>query len=207
MYRKIVMLFLSVLLAAFVLSACEAQKIEQPLLEFPGTSWNMTPEEVIAALSIQDTERFENARELGEKHIVFGVVGREFLGEEAILMFEFYATYDTHYGLRHVYVFFPESTDTAALTDRLTEMLGASTAASSNANLIWLSEAPISDFAPADSNHGNPNDIPAVHITLCPRFSDYSPQYAIPTVDFDENGPVIVFNANHLSMLQFNAME
>lgn len=182
-------------------------KIGQPLLEFPGTSWNMTPEEVTDAMSIQNTERIDNAQELGGKHIAFGVVGREFLGEEVIMMFDFYATSGTHYGLRHVYVLYPEATDVTTLTSRLTEMLGEYTAPISNENLIWSSEALIKDFVPADSDLSYPTDTPAVHITLCPRFSDYSPQYAVPAVDFDENGPVIAFTANHLSMLQLNSTE
>lgn len=211
MCRKPTLLFVSLIFAIFALSACgatdTAPKIEQPLLEFPGTAWNMTPEEVTAALSIQDTERIDNARELGEKHIVFGVTGREFLGEEAIIMFEFYATYGTHHGLRNVYVIYPASTDTAALTKQLSDMLGEGTAPSSNANLIWSSETPLSEFLPADSDHSYPTNPPATHITLCPHFSEYNSQYAVPSVDFDENGPVIVFCANHLSMLQHESTE
>lgn len=211
MHRNITKLPLVLLLITVLLSACgkpaAPAAIEQPLLEFPGTAWNMTPEEVSSALSIQDAERIGNARELGENQIVFGVTGREFLGEEAITMFEFYAAYGTRQGLRYVYVIYPAATDTAALTQQLTKMLGEPTAPGVKENRIWCSSTPIAEFLPVDSTFTFPTDTPAVHITLYPHFSDLSPQYAIPSVDFDEDGPVIVFCANHLSFLQTDPVQ
>lgn len=204
-----------VLLAVLVLTACctkmEAQrKIKQPLLQFPGTEWNMTPEELTVALSIQDAERIENAQTLGERHTSFGVKGREFLGEEAVIMFEFYdlvGTYDeskSHYGLRQVCVFYPETTDPDVLIQRLNKMLGEGVVPEGKDNIIWSSDAAYSDFLGEDEASFSLN-IPAAHITLHRSFSDYGPQYLLPSGDFGENGIVLQFYANHYSLLQLES--
>lgn len=213
---KTAKLILTVLLAALVLPACGGEKtpstqppataalIEQPLLQFPGTEWNMTPEEVTSALSIQDAERIENAQPLGERHISFGVKGRELLGEEAVIMFEFYNEYESHYGLRQVCVFYPESTDSNALIQRMTEMLGEGVAPEGKDNMIWISDAAYSDFLVGGQDSFS-SGIPAVHITLHRSFSDYGPQYLLPSGDFGENGIVLQFYANHFPLLQLES--
>lgn len=215
MYRKDTVLIIFSFLIIFVLSACGTKAeipstIEQPLLQFPGTEWNMAPEEVIAALSIQDTERIENAQTLGEQHISFGVKGREFLGEEAVILFEFYnslGVYDeskSHYGLRQVCVFYPETTDSDALIQQLNEMIGDGVVPEGKDNMIWSSNAAYSDFLAKD-NDSFSLDIPAAHITLHRSFSDYGPQYLLPSEDFGENGIVLQFYANHHALLQLES--
>lgn len=212
MYRKNTVLIIFSFLIIFALSACGTKAeipstIEQPLLQFPGTEWNMTPEEVIAALSIQDTERVENAQTLGEMHISFGVKGREFLGEEAVILFEFYnslGVYDeskSHYGLRQVCVFYPETTDSDALIQQLNEMIGDGVVPAGKDNMIWSSTAAYSDFLP-NGNNSFSLDIPAAHITLHQSFSHYSPQYLLPSDNYGENGIVLQFYANHHALLQ-----
>lgn len=211
-FKKLVIVLV---LAVFALSACTPERtppeieasIQQPLLQFPGTEWNMTPEELTASLLIQDSERIENARVLGERHISFGIKSRKFLGEEAIIMFEFYDSPDSHdesgshHGLRQVCVFFPETADPDVLIQQLNTMLGEGFVPEGKSNTIWSSDAAYSDFLSEDDTSFQP-DIPAVHITLYPSLSQYTPQYLLPSDDNGQNYIVLLFYANYHPLLQ-----
>lgn len=114
-----------------VLALCACGKKADPAgeLAFPGTRWNMSPEELIAALGLpEDCEREERD---GRIQIIL----RDFsaFGQKADIAFSF-GSYQASgvYGLEYIQILYPDGTDPQAVRSALVEAYGSPIALSTS---------------------------------------------------------------------------
>lgn len=100
---------------------------QDTLLCYPGLRWNMTPEEVLAALGRTESDAVPEERlpeeDNGDRYI-FSLTGLELFGQTVNAVFAFLNKNEEQCGLEYVYVLFPNSADFDAVRDSLTEQLG-----------------------------------------------------------------------------------
>lgn len=122
-----------VLTLLLVLGGCggpeEAAGISQDdLLCYPGLQWNMTPEEVLAALGREERDcAVEEYRLPGEDNgnrYIFTLSDLTLFGETVDGVFAFLKGGEHSWGLEYVYVLFPDSCDFDAVKASLTGQLG-----------------------------------------------------------------------------------
>lgn len=101
---------------------------QEALLCCPGLQWNMTPEEVLAALGKKEKDRtVEEDRLPGEDNgnrYIFSLSGLTLFGETVDGVFAFLKGGENSWGLEYVYILFPDSCDFDAVKDALTGQLG-----------------------------------------------------------------------------------
>lgn len=100
---------------------------QDTLLCYPGLRWNMTPEEVLAALGRRESDTVPEACLAdfdSTKHRDFSLTGLELFGQTVSAVFSFVAEGEGQWGLEYVYVLFPENGDFAGVKNSLAEQLG-----------------------------------------------------------------------------------
>ncbi len=126
-----IILFVTALLAVLSFGGCQAKEtpISGERLAYPGTEWNMSPDEVKAALGLTEdmcvmvSDTAEESEALYQRY-AFRTEQRV-LGEDATVVFVFmdYVA-EEYFGLQQVYVYFHAEADHASLLKALEEQLG-----------------------------------------------------------------------------------
>lgn len=104
---------------------------QDDLLCYPGLQWNMTPEEVLAALGREkeDCAVVEDrlpGEDNGNRYL-FSLSGLTLFGETVNGVFAFLNSEEESQSLEYVYVLFPDSCDFGKVKDSLTGQLGEPT--------------------------------------------------------------------------------
>ncbi len=123
----------------FLLCGCArvSDKISGEELVFPGTEWNMTPEEVRAALDVSEEEWSDRSVVLDDGYN-YELSGCQLLGHEVGLTFCFREFAESgQIGLSFVVAYFQDGTTADALLAQLTEQLGEGV--DRNGLLVWNS--------------------------------------------------------------------
>lgn len=137
MKRQKIFTFSLLVLIVTVFSACvkRPEPSNPLLLEFPGTHWNETPEDVRAALGLfEDQILADEAQDADVPEWCLGVTDLECLGDVAnSAVFRFIQNPRAdHYGLYSVTIYFPEDSDMVAIQGELAELYGPGSAEYSN---------------------------------------------------------------------------
>lgn len=133
LWKRICILLLAALL--LTLPACSAPEEAPQLLEYPGTSWNATPAQVMESLGLVEEDLAENAwnepMEPSEEYnalYTFSVQGMDFFGVTAqTVLFRFLGPSwnEEDVGLWNVIVYLPEDTDMTELRANMEERYGS----------------------------------------------------------------------------------
>ena len=113
-----------IILFIMIFVGCTAQPSDAPedQLAFPGTKWNMTPEELIDSLDLA-----EDAYEISQEDNFYSIVVRNLpiFGTAADTGFEFLVSEDGQVGgLYHIQINFSEETDMEAVLAEMTKLYG-----------------------------------------------------------------------------------
>ena len=172
--RRFPAFFLAVSLV-LSLWGCAGEKTavsQDALLCYPGLEWNMTPEEVLNALSREESDCVPEEGIIernSEKYETFSLPGLKLFGKETQTVFSFVGEAAGRFGLEAVYVLFPEDTNFEAVRDSLTDQLGKPSLplAPSEHALAWDSETPLKSYVEAvygGVNNPGIDEIPAGRI-------------------------------------------
>lgn len=218
MMRKMIGLMLSAVMVGLLLASCGKQEVsvDPELICYPGLAWNMTQEEVIKALDIDEKDILPNGTESSPQQQVFCVEDWKYLGQKGTILFEFWNECEDYFGLRRVVVFYPESANADSLTKELTAMLGAGTPVSDGAWLRWDSEKMYSDYMEeglAELKEKRPESydmrlkssegVPASYVTLHFNAEDGTYPNLAPYEEWDGSGITVSFYSNHMPLLQY----
>lgn len=158
MRKRLIICFL---LLSMLLCACQSVPPETGdagLITFPGTHWNMTPEELMTALAIPETavtvyldEPRTADNQVGTYQI--GVDGMELYGYPATVGFTFCAyTDDAPLGLSQVIVVYQDNADTEAIRQALGAELGDPTGSHNTYPYVyWDSAKRLRDYMSEDA--------------------------------------------------------
>lgn len=128
--------FSLILVPLLALGGCggpkEATVISQDnLLCYPGLQWNMTPEEVLAALGREErnciVEEDQVPGENNGNRYIFSLTDLPLFGETVNAVFAFLNSGENSQGLEYVYVLFPDKYDFDKVKNSLMDQLGAPT--------------------------------------------------------------------------------
>lgn len=220
MRRKISLIILAAMLI-LLLAACGENEnteiqLEPGVIHYPGLAWNLTQEEVIEALNIDEKDIKPNGVEASPQQQVFCVEDWEFLGQKGTILFEFWNETSDYFGLRRVVIFYPEGTDLDALEKEMTALLGEGIPISDGEWLRWDSEKQYSDFMElglAEMKEQYPEayenklklseGVCASFVTL--RYDAGGGWYPnmSPYEGWDGEGSTISFFANYMPLLQY----
>lgn len=148
------------LLLALLLCACGANPDPAEELAFPGTRWNMTPEELAAALGLPDG--YETAEKDGAFQIILR--GCTAYGASADVVFSFGSYQPSgQFGLEYIQILYPEGTDAQAVRSALVKEYGSPMELSPSRydadyrahTAGWNSSAQVSDVLKDDSGENN----------------------------------------------------
>lgn len=218
MVRKKIGLTLILAVLLLLLASCGKQEvsIDPALICYPGLEWNMTQEEVMDALGIDEKEILPNGTESTPQQQVFCVENWEFMGQKGTILFEFWNAAEDYFGLRQVVIFYPERIDTDALEREMVEMLGEGRLISDGKWLRWDSEKQYADYMEeglAELKEKKPDrydqqvkfseGICASYATLHYHASDGTYMNLAPCEDWDESGTTVTFYSNHVPLLQY----
>ena len=215
----------SVLIAAILtllLAACGEKEVpvDPGVITYPGLTWNMTQEDVVKALDIDEKGILPNGKKSSPQQQVFCVENWEFLGEKGTALFEFYNfgtdRAEDYFGLRRVVVFYPESADIDSLEKELNAMLGEGKPVRDGKWLIWESEKMCAEYmeeALAEMKVWNPDRYEeklkwgeatcVSHVTLHYNAEDGAYMNLAPYEGWDGTGITVSFYSNHLDLLQY----
>lgn len=182
---------------------------DQGRMVYPGTQWNMTPEEVIEALELEEgayeyeitQEYSEAAGEVGCAAVT--VSETEVLGQHAAVVFIFLGYQDEFLGLAEVQCIFQDDADMDSLEKSLIELYGEPTEDDTLPEdyredfLLWYSGVTVGDLiadAPNAPMIGEYLEEPACEVKLSRRFNWYAGVNLLAE-PFDGPGNVLVLEA------------
>lgn len=142
--RKVLIVLCSILVLAVILCGCDSTAEEEAapeLLPFPGISWGMTPEELTAALALEEDSYVQKIPEAGENgYWTIREIYRDAFGAEACLGFQFQdENGDGTYGLCRVSVVYPQDTDMESVRNAMEDIYGEPSETNGTARVYWNS--------------------------------------------------------------------
>lgn len=119
------LLWISMVLVTLLTACTSSKQARGSLLEFPETTWNMTPEEVMTACGFSADSIMDS--EAGEEPHTFGVENWECFGAKTQnAVFTFQADENGVQRLVHVSLVYPDDADMAEVKRQLTDTYGSS---------------------------------------------------------------------------------
>lgn len=218
--KRIALAMISLLLVLLLVSCGEKEVPADPgVISYPGLAWNMTREEVIRALDIDEKDILPNGKQNNSFQQAFCVDNWEFMGETGTILFEFcnFTTdrAEDYFGLRRVVVFYPESADASKLEKKMTSMLGEGEPIRDGKWIFWSGEKKYTDYMEvgfAELKEKYPDKYeeklkifegnPATHATLHFNAEDGIYMNLAPYEGWDGTGITISFYSDHLDLLQ-----